>query len=111
MPTAKAAEYRVRFVQDPHASFEECNGESRPLSEAEYAENQYMQDGQPVSYADYLDYYGNPERHVYLMTEVQKRCPCCGAWEFVAGTGGIDFMDDNPELGFADTWMTPDEVM
>lgn len=32
---------RVKFVYDHDATFEECNGESRPLTEVEYAENQY----------------------------------------------------------------------
>lgn len=36
-------EYRVRFLRDTDARFEECNGEARPLTEAEYLkEGQYM---------------------------------------------------------------------
>lgn len=38
---AAAEALRVRFVIDPEASFEESNGESRPLTEAEYAESPY----------------------------------------------------------------------
>lgn len=103
--------YRVRFIVDPDAQFEECNGEARPLTRAEYAENQYMQDGKPVSYKQYRAYYGNPERHVYLQCEVQKGCPCCGSWTTVGGTGSIDFMDDSPELeGTLDRWIPEAEI-
>lgn len=38
--------HRVRFVLDEDAQFEECNGESRPLTADEYAGNEYM--GCPV---------------------------------------------------------------
>lgn len=33
--------YRVKVVRDTDALFEECNGKARPLTEAEYTENQY----------------------------------------------------------------------
>lgn len=108
--TRSAVAYRVRFVHDEDAGFEECNGESRPLTAEEYADNTYMEDGKPVPYAEYLRYYGNPDRHIYLQSEVQKKCPCCGHWEYEAGTVHIDFMDDNPELSYADTWYTPEQA-
>lgn len=41
MATITTIEYRVRFLRDTDARFEECNGEARPLTPAEYAENQY----------------------------------------------------------------------
>lgn len=107
----KPTHFRVRFVEDPDAAFEECNGEARPLTEAEYAENYYLKDGARVSYEDYLAYYGNPERHVYLQCDVEKQCPCCQHWEYETGTGGIDFMDDDPELSQMDEWYTPDQVL
>ena len=37
----KQIEYRVRAEIDPNARFEECNGEARPLTAEEYAENEY----------------------------------------------------------------------
>lgn len=40
-PTKRPA-YRVRFIYDEDARFEECNGEARPLTEEEYAQNSYM---------------------------------------------------------------------
>ena len=102
---------RVRFVLDPDASFEECNGEGRPLTAEEYAENGYLRPGgEPIPYAEYLEYYGNPDRHVYLQCQVQKQCPCCGAWSYEGGTGGIDFMDDDPELNATDCWILPGEA-
>src|SRR4029453_15521147 len=52
--------YRVRFVHDDDAEFEECNGQARPLTEAEYAEHSYQKDGRSGRYAENLDYYGTP---------------------------------------------------
>lgn len=106
------AEYAVRFVIDEEAQFEECNGEARPLTEAEYADNEYMKDGQPIPYAEYLRYYGNPDRHVYLLAEARKRCPCCGVWTTAASLGNIDFMDDSEEIRVVDSgrWYTPAEA-
>lgn len=102
MATRQTPAYRVRFQYDEDAHFEECNGESRPLTEEEYAENAYMRDGQPIPYAEYLEYYGNPDRHVYLLAHAQKRCPCCGEWGSDAYLGGIDYMDDSPKLRVID---------
>lgn len=90
--------FRVRFQYDEDARFEECNGEPRPLTEEEYAENGYLKDGQPIPYAEYLAYYGNPDRHVYLLAHAQRRCPCCGEWGADEYLGSIDNMDDSPEL-------------
>lgn len=110
LPTqpAEPMAYRVRFALDDLASFEECNGESRPLTEAEYAENQYMRlvdaagpaDGPrvPVTYAEYLAYYGNPDRHVYVQLIVQRQCNACDSWSTVGSLGSIDLMDDDPAL-------------
>lgn len=103
-------EMRIRFVVDEDAEFEECNGERRPLTRREYKGNEYMRDGQPIPYDEYLQYHGNPARHVYLRSEVQRKCPCCSHWESVGGTGHIDFMDDNPELRYADRWLAPEEI-
>jgi hypothetical protein len=116
-------------VIDPEASFEESNGESRPLTEAEYAGNEYRAcpdhpragtqvldiggegrpqlqgcavckrtDYQDVPYAEYLRYYGDPERHVYLGAIVEKRCSCCGLWKSVESLWHIDMMDDDRGL-------------
>jgi hypothetical protein len=118
----------VRFVYDPDSSFEECNGEARPLTEAEYAENSYRgcpdhpragsrvidasispnivgcavcgrRDYAEISYAEYLAYYGNPEKHVYLGCIVEAQCPCCSAWTAEGSSlWGIDMMTDDPAL-------------
>jgi len=118
------AKFRIRFVIDDDAQFEECNGESRPLTEAEYAENAYracpnhprgseapdrVENGNAwcgdcgtkyadVPYADYLDYQGNPDRHIYLGYEVQEQCVCCSTWTTTDSLWSIDMMDDSPEL-------------
>jgi hypothetical protein len=117
--SAAAGARRVRFVLDEEAYFEESNGESRSLTEAEYAENQYMGcpthprepgDGSgtcprcglqfaPLSYEEYLAYYGNPDRHVYLGCIVEQVCPTCGESAIHHdAVWGIDFMDDSREL-------------
>ena len=109
----KHAKYRVRFIVDPDASFEECNGEPRPLTEEEYAEHFYMADNgtRQVPYAEYLQYYGNPARHVYVMCVYSVGCACCGHWTPDRHyLGGIDNMDDSPELKYIDTWYTPEEI-
>lgn len=118
--------YRVKFVVDEDARFEECNGESRPLTKAEYAKNQYMgcpthprgfngtkehdttsppKSGrgvcacgkryQPIPYAEYLAYYGNPDRHVYLGCIVERECPCCYTFKPAGSLWHIDCMDDD----------------
>lgn len=89
--------YRVRWVYDEVARFEECNGGPRPLTAEEYAENEYMKDGQPVPYAEYLQDYGNLARHVYLGCIVEMQCPCCDSWKTAGSLWNIDFRDDNPE--------------
>lgn len=141
MTTKNLSGYRVRFVIDDDAQFEECNGESRPLTEEEYQQNQYMacpnighrQAGSyaepknsgigycarchtrfaPVSYSGYLSYYGNPERHVYLICELEKQCECCHKFSNVQGLGNIDCMDDSPEYLHTklDHWYSLGEVV
>lgn len=128
----KHVRYRVRFITDPDARFEECNGEGRPLTRDAYAENTYIgcpdhprvglipiegtgighcrtcgKVGAPIPYAEYLAYYGNPHAHVYLMCLYAVGCDCCGHWEpekhFL---GGIDTMRDSPELAHRGKWLT-----
>lgn len=105
--------YRVRFVVDSEAQFEESNGESRPLTREEYANNEYNdKQGNKIGYAEYLRYYGNAERHVYLGCELQKQCECCGLFKTVQSLWNIDCMDDNPEYLHAqlDHWYSFGEV-
>lgn len=135
--------FRVRFKLDPHAQFEECNGESRPLTEDEYVENSYMgcprhprstKDGdatskaepgrgvcacgrlyEPIPYAEYLAYYGNPAMHTYLLCIVESSCGCCGAFHVAASLHGIDMMADDPTwldpTWRLDTWLTPADAL
>ena len=139
-----APAFRVRFVIDEDARFEECNGESRPLTAEGYAENSYR--GCPIHprskvaprrvknghawcgecgtkyadlpYEEYLAYYGNPERHVYLGCIVDKRCACCGQWEKdAASVWSVELMDDDPAFRRIDLShnggyvMTPDAAL
>lgn len=104
--------YRVKFVIDDDAEFEESNGERRPLTETEYKDAQYMKDGHEVPYADYLRYYGNPDRHVYLGCIVQKQCPHCACWSDAGSLWNIDCMDDNEEYRSItlDKWYAVDDA-
>lgn len=113
MTTVNLSGYRVRFVIDDSAQFEESNGESRPLTEEEYKDNEYYKNDQPIPYADYLKYYGNPDRHVYLGCELQKECPCCHKFNTVQSLWNIDCMDDNPEYLHVklDHWYSLGEVL
>lgn len=131
--------YRIRFTYDPDASFEECNGEPRPLTELEYAANAYRAcprhpragsrtidatttpplvgcaicgetEYADIEYAEYRAYYGNPDRHVYVVADLQRQCDCCQVWSTVGSTGSIDLMDDAEELRQLDQWYTPDQI-
>lgn len=130
--------YRVRFVIDEDAGFEECNGEARPLTEEEYRENEYMGcpnhprgsktddtaiEGvgtcgacqtlyAPIAYAEYLQYYGNPDRHVYIGAIVEKQCGSCEAWSVADSLWHIDLMDDDDDLQLItlDKPMNPDQA-
>lgn len=126
--------FRVRFVHDEHAEFEESNGKTRPLTREEYRENPYFacaschpvgarfryapicalhkgdslsHPSRQVTYAEYRHYYGNPDAHVYLGCIVEQQCPCCQSWTQAASVWGIDFMADDPDLG----QITLDEVL
>ena len=100
----------TRFVvdYDADARFEECNGEPRPLTAEEYKDAEYMKDGMPISYADYLAYHGNPDRHVYLFVRREDRCPCCDSWKAGDALYGIDFMDDDNEASYIGTFTLDD---
>lgn len=108
-------EYRIKFRQDPYATVDGCDGNPLPESPEVYAENGYLRaDGTPIPYAEYLEYYGNPDRHVLLMADVQRKCPCCGHWtdddehgQPLPSLGGIDFMDDDPGLSAIGSWYGP----
>lgn len=105
--------YRVRFVMDDDAQFEEINGETRPLTKEEYKGNEYQKDGHKVSYASYLLYYGNPDRHRYLGCELQVQCPTCHTFHTAGSLWNIDLMDDSPEYNHVklDYWYSLGEVV
>lgn len=120
MPT----NYRVAFVWDSDASFEESNGESRPMTEAEYAGNEFYgcpdhpraatrakspteqgigictvcgKRSEPIPYAEYLAYYGNPEMHVYIGTIIETQSGI-GDWTVAESMWRSDLMTDDPAL-------------
>lgn len=155
----KTVAYRVKFVYDDDATFEESNGEARPMTEEEYKGAEYYacpihtrgdksadthvngvgtcmrpiaqsdedtanarpghtpavcgRQYAPIPYDEYLAYYGNPERHVYLACIVEKQCHCCGKWTVGSSLWRIDFMDDNREYleTHLDHWYTPEDAV
>ena len=92
--------YRIRVQIDPEGRFEECNGEPHPLSATEYAQNQYFKNAgkDAIPYREYLHYYGNPRRHVFLEVCVERQCAKCRQWVALTSLHGIDFMDDSLEV-------------
>ena len=96
----------TRFVinHDDDYQFEECDGGSMPMTEDRYAGNEYQKDGQPLPYEDYVQYYGNPDRHVVVFVRREDRCPCCKSWVAGDTVYGVDFMDDAKEAGYIGTF-------
>lgn len=92
---------RVQWVYDHDGqnSQESPVGGNLPESETEYLKNPVTPGGGPaISYAEYCEYYGNPDRHLVLACLLQRQCPCCETWKDVGSLWGIDFMDDSPEI-------------
>lgn len=129
-----STETSTRYIvgHDLDATFEESNGEPRPLTQDEYRGNEYRAcpihpragtktidatvspniqgcaqcgrtDYVDVSYVEYRAYYGNPDRHVYLFVQREDKCPCCETWHRGDNLYGIDCMDDNPEVRLVGT--------
>ena len=96
---------RFRVKYDDYYQFEECDGGPMPMPEEAYEGNEYHKDGVIVPYVEYLKYYGNPDRHVVLSITREDRCLCCGSWVQGDSLYGIDFMDDDKDLQYPDTYM------
>lgn len=125
---AKDTKYRVAFVKDRDAKFEECNGQRRPLTETEYAENQYrgcpdhMRAGSKVVDASvspnivvcaecgrdskewidipYAEYraYHGNPTMHRYIGTIVESQEGIGDWTVVASVWGSDFMRDDPAL-------------
>lgn len=105
-PQAKRVE-RTRYVvgYDDDYRFEEADGGPMPATEERYdAIGHYQKDGRDVPYAEYLQYYGNPDRHVVLFVRRENRCPHCGAWQPGDAVYGLDFMDDDHDAPLSGTY-------
>lgn len=65
-----------------------------------------------IPYEEYLAYYGNPDRHVYLCAICEEQCPHCQQWHHANSVANIDFMDDSPEYVSLRTnhWYQEDEA-
>lgn len=129
----------IRFTIDTDAQFEESNGEARPLTAAEYAGNEYracpnhprgpkdhdrVENGRAwcaqcgteytdVPYTEYLAYYGNPDRHLYIGIESAYDCACCHSRVSADSLWNIDLMDDSTEARalVLDRWMPADQAI
>ena len=74
---------------------EECGAETEWDGEGTSMSGTVVgEDGQKVSFTEYMKYWGNPDRHVVLLATVERGCDHCGSWVFMSSVGGIDFMDD-----------------
>lgn len=102
---------RIRFVVDDDGQRDQENLHGSPLPgpESEYTGNEVCQLIDPaddpvagarrtVPYAEYCQYWGNPDRHVVLGAIVELECPCCKHWSAGPSLWSIDFMDDSPEV-------------
>lgn len=91
-----ADNYRVYFEIDEDYELDGCDGKPLPESPECYdANGGIMSNGEYVDYAEYLRYYGNPDRHVVLSCIVERECVCCGCWTVAESLHGIDMMDDS----------------
>lgn len=73
-----------------------------------YAGNEVVNgEGEELSFEEYMETYGNPDRHVTLVCAVEEQCPYCHSWTVVESVCGVDFMDwSRPFIGTieADSW-------
>lgn len=51
------------------------------------------EDGNPMSFEEYMQGPGNKANHVMLCMLVEQKCKACGKWEVVESLSGIDFLE------------------
>ena len=92
-------QFRVIFNYDNDQVATGCDGNPLPEPRAVYEANVMTPGGgKALSYEEYCQYYGNPDRHTILWCRLEKRCPCCGMFGNAGSIGGNDLMDDDPAL-------------
>jgi hypothetical protein len=99
--TAKAA-YRVDVVPNIDWTWENPHGGNGPETREQYKANEVIDKGRTVPYEEYVQYWGNPARHVACGVILERQCPCCHSWVDAGSLWGIDLMDDSPETGDID---------
>ena len=88
---------RVKWVYDEDPDLSDLEQWNTPET---YQGYEVYEDGEPLSFKNYMQTYGNPERHVVLGCVIERECPHCGKWSGVESLWGIDFMDWQPwEIG------------
>lgn len=114
---------RIRFVydDDPMSALHDPEGNPLPGPEKVYRANPVMRLINPtdnpvtgkrrrISYREYCEVEGNPERHVVLGAIVEVQCPACQEWHTGASLWGIDLMDTDAEADRAGTVYTEDQI-
>jgi len=80
---------RVKWDYDQNPDFSHL--EHTPES---YKKDPFYVDGAPLSFEEYMQFHGNPKRHIVLNAIVQhKCCEHCGRWLMIVWLANIHFMD------------------
>lgn len=111
MPITPATPLRVRFLDDPDSECALHDPEGNPLPgpretyERSPIHRLINPDDdpatgarRPITYEEYCEYEGDPDRQVVLGAILEAQCATCRTWHHAASLWGIDFMDDAPEL-------------
>lgn len=82
--------YRVTFEHDPDGDYSWLDRRNTPET---YKGNEIIENGRKVPFKRYMEYWGNPERHILLFMTVDHIRED-GYEKTIDSLGGIDFMDD-----------------
>lgn len=104
-------DYRIRIVPDPDGILETPDGEPLPGSRETYDQSPIYRLIDPeadprtgarrrISYEEYCQVEGNPDRHVVVGVMIEQRCQCCQQWRDVASLWNIDLYDTDPDAGY-----------
>ena len=90
--------YRIGVFQDEDFVPTGCHGKPLPEPPEVYAQSPYCwADGSEMSYAYYLQRYGDPRQHIGAAVVVERLRPEDRDWEEITALHGVDLMDDTPE--------------
>lgn len=74
---------------------EDCNHELEVFKDIQPGDSSgyIIENGEPLSFEDYMLSYGDPQRHVFLRCVVEEQCEHCNSWVTKGSVGNVDFMD------------------